>query len=298
MAHEDPALVYKHIVVKRKSMANMTASSADLRALRDARSRGGPLPENLKHLSHLVVGNTIETTVKHASGKVGWQDTPTELIPSREELRKLTVTQLRAKTRELGIKGVGDRKKEDIIELIIEQDTTRSRDAWDAQRGLGAPVEPKPIRYGAQEGIIVASLQKTHVPGGSEPLPLTPTVLTHPGFSEAEDAMGDFKKAAAELQARFKKYSDNKFRLLDPEFQRGCTLVTVVYTPIMASPKLTRGMDLFCEFHQVTRFGYVDVADFEVYSDNGEFPVTPPGTLELAMLMKSADEILPAPTVE
>lgn len=297
MSQEESPLVYKHIVVKRKSMARMTASPADLRKLRDATLAGGPLPDELKHLEHLRVKDTVNQTVKHATGKEGWSDQQTELIPDRDELRKLTVAQLRAKAREMGAgKKIGDRNKEDIIELIMEQDSLCDRNTWMEQRALSQV--DKPIRYNAQGGIIVATLQKQHVPGGNEPLPLTPTVLTHPGFFEAEDSMGEFKKAAEQLQARFKKYSDNKFRLLNPEFQKGCTLVTVVYTPIMASPKATKGMDLFCEFHQVTRFGYVDTSDFEVYSENGEFPVTPPGTLELAMLMKSADEILAPPTVE
>jgi len=268
MSHPDPALFYRHIVVKRKSMVNMTASSADLRALREARSQGGSLPENLKHLAHLIYQAPF--------------DGEAEVAPSREELLQMGVAQLRALARNMKVERVRSRNKEEIIDLILEQDPLHNQDTSTFH----------------QEGIIVASLQKQHIPGGSEPLPLTPTVLTHPGFHEAEDAMGDFKKAAEELQARFKKYSDNKFQLLSPEFQKGCTLVTVVYTPITASPKLTKGLDLFCEFHQVTRFGSVDTSDFEVYSDNGEFPVTPPGSLEMAMLMKSADEILPTPAVE
>lgn len=148
-----------------------------------------------------------------------------------------------------------------------------------------------PVKYRAQAGVVVATLNKKHIPGGDERLPLTPMVLSHPGFSHSDDPAADFLKAAFDLQAKFRAHSDRKFLLLDKWAQQGVTLVTVAYTPILAAPKADRGLELYCEFHQVTRMGHVDTSGFDVYSDSGEYPISPPNTAELLTMMKSADEL-------
>lgn len=157
----------------------------------------------------------------------------------------------------------------------------------DAMRERG---DEGPVKYRSQGGVVVATLNKKHIPGGNEPLPLTPSVLSHPGFRDADDPQAEFLKAAFDLQGKFRALSDRKFLLLDASQRAGITLVTVAYTPIMAAPKADRGLELFCEFHQVTRFGNVDTSGFEVYSDAGEYPISPPNAGELLSMMKSADE--------
>lgn len=148
------------------------------------------------------------------------------------------------------------------------------------------------LKYQRQEGVIVSRVNTKHIPGGDERLPLEPTMLHHPGFSQADDATAQYLECARELQAQFQKFSDRKFLLMEPQFRSGVTLVTVCITPITAAPRADVGLELFCEFHQVTRFGYVDTSDFEVYSEIGEYPISPPSSMDLTMMMKSADQIM------
>lgn len=150
------------------------------------------------------------------------------------------------------------------------------------------------VKYQPQEGVIVARLNTKHVPGGTESLPSEPTMLHHSGFEAADNPEAEYLRCARELQAQFEQFSDRKFLLMDPEMRSGVTLVTVCITPITAAPQAQLGLELFCEFHQTTRFGFVDMTGFEVYSEIGEFPFTPPTAMDLMLMMKSKDAIMGA----
>jgi hypothetical protein len=160
----------------------------------------------------------------------------------------------------------------------------------DAMKQRGG--ERTPVKYRQQEGVIVSRLNTQQIPGGCEPL--QPTMLHHPGFEHADSVEAEYLRCAQELQDEFQRHSDRKFLLMDPELQAGVTLVTVCITPIMAAPRATVGLELLCEFHQTTRFGFVDTTGFEVYSEIGKYPINPPSSMDLLMMMHPADAILGA----
>lgn len=152
--------------------------------------------------------------------------------------------------------------------------------------------ERETVGYKAQEGYIVSRIVTNHVPGGyNESLPNEPTMLLHPGFDQAEHVEGQYLACALELRQQFQDFSDRKFLLMDPALRAGVTLVTVCITPITAAPRADVGMELFCEFHQTTRFGFVDTEGFEVCSEVGEFPIAPPSSMDLMTMMKTRDEL-------
>ena len=152
--------------------------------------------------------------------------------------------------------------------------------------------ERVPVRYRPQDAVVVARVNDKYVPGGSEHLPLEPTMLNHPGFDHADNAEAQYLTCARELQEMFRDFSDRKFLLMDQELRSGTTLVTVCITPITAAPRADVGLELYCEFHQTTRFGYVDTEGFEVASEVGEYPISPPSAMDLLLMMRPADEIL------
>jgi len=152
--------------------------------------------------------------------------------------------------------------------------------------------ERSPVRVRAQEAVVVARVNDKHVPGGTEHLPVEPSMLMHPGFSHADNADAQYLECALQLQEMFQDFSDRKFLLMDPEMRAGVTLVTVCLTPITAVPRADVGLELYCEFHQTTRFGYVDTEGFEVASEMGAYPISPPSTLDLMLMMRPADEIM------
>ena len=69
-------------------------------------------------------------------------------------------------------------------------------------------------------------------------------------------------------------------------------MVTLVLTPIIAIPRADVGLELYCEFHQKTRFGFVDTDTFDVFSEIGEYPVECPTGMDMAMMFKTSDEVL------
>lgn len=152
--------------------------------------------------------------------------------------------------------------------------------------------EREKVGYKPQEGYIVSKIITNQVPGGcDEPLPSDPTMLVHPGFDHAENPDAEYMHCAMQLQEQIRDYSDRKFLLMDPMMRAGVTLVTVCITPITAAPRSDVGLELYCEFHQTTRFGFVDTEGFEVYSEVGDFPYAPPSTMDIMMMMKTRDEL-------
>lgn len=209
-------------------------------------------------------------------------------VPVDDDLKHLVVDDTLKKTmrKVMGWAGHGGRELEGTDDGVHGDNMLAEADAMAERKDDG------PLRYKRQQGVIVARLVQNKIPGGDDVLPTNPTVLSHPGFSDAEDAEQSFMDAALALQAIFTEFSDRKFLLLDKELREGVTLVTVAYTPIMAAPKASTGLDLSCTFHQTTRFGYVDTDTFDVHSEIGEYPIAPPGTMELTMMMKSVDQVL------
>lgn len=164
---------------------------------------------------------------------------------------------------------------------------------WPEEMEKEDPERYARTRFQADGAVIVATITKEHIPGGNERLPSVVSFLTHPAKFDDEEKLPEqaFLEAAGELQAIFKKNADQKFRLLSPHQRDMSTLVTVAYTPIMAYPLAERGFMVGCEFHQVTRMGRVDASTFEVYSDEGQYPIAAPNTIEMKTLMLTADEI-------
>jgi hypothetical protein len=155
------------------------------------------------------------------------------------------------------------------------------------------------IEYQRQEGVVVSTIIKDHMPGDPEGVyvPSNASYLFHPGFDSKPDAQGQYMRCAQELHAKFQAFSDNKFLLMAPELRAGLTLITLVMTPIIAVPRIDVGVELLMEFHQKTRFGHIDTDDFEVFSEIGEYPVQVPSDPDMAMMFVTKGEFLAAEAV-
>lgn len=149
------------------------------------------------------------------------------------------------------------------------------------------------LARGQRDVLVVARLNEEHVPGGGQ-LPNTATFWTYPANYSDMDPQAAFMEAALALQERFRQHSDTKFMLVPEDARAGVTLVTVAYSPIVAyplDPRLgERGFEVGIEFHQVTRFGSVNTDSFEVYSEEGVYPIHPPSEGSLLTLMKTVEE--------
>jgi len=202
---------------------------------------------------------------------------------------------------------VKDSFSKELVEQIFGRDEIEWSSAPDAVdvsnlaaelsvRRLAGDATPVKVRSPRAGGaVVVGQMTKVHIPGGNERLPTNPTALGHPGVADADDPVAAFMKCSEELRLRFQAYSDRRFTLGDPGMRKNCTLVTVVYAPIQAAPRAERGFELYCEFTQVTRMGSVDaLADgFDVLSETGEYPIRPPGGIEMVTMMRTAEELLP-----
>jgi len=147
------------------------------------------------------------------------------------------------------------------------------------------------LGYSPQEGVIVSRIIQDHIPGDlpGQAMPSNPSYLSHPGFESPENPQSDFMRCAQELHAQFQSFSDRKFLLMDKEMRAGVTLVTVVLTPIIAVPRADVGVELLCEFHQKSRFGFVDTEGFDVFSEVGEYPVQVPTDGDLRAMSQTLE---------
>ncbi len=234
MSEETPVRpVYRHIVVKRRNVAQLVADPELLRkAIRQQREiKDGEREKIDLNLQHLIKRNHLRNTMKNVYGK-DMSDEAADGVSS----------------------------------------------SW--------------LQGGA---IVVATLHKEKIPGGTEPLPAHATFWTQQVNLTDKDPQDSFMEAAVRLQERFQKHSDMKFKLLPSGTAAGMTLVTVAYSPIVAfalDPKFhATGFEVGMEFTQKTRFGRVETKGFEVYSEDGTYPVKPPEDGYMMMLMKSVDEI-------
>ena len=244
--------LYRHIIVKSRGLTESVATPEELQRLRRQLEVGDPVDPDLQHL---VVQNTLEGTMKKALKSSKWSNRADAEVVCDED-------------------GVDPTAVMEQVDLHNSQNLSG------------------PVKYRGQQGVIVKRLNQKHIPGGTESLPSKATRLEHPGFEQATDPVARYLECVTDLQKKFQDYSDQKFLLMDKDLRSSVTLVTVCFMPITASPRAYKGMELFCEFHQTTRFGSVDTDGFEVYSETGVFPHTPVSNMDMALIMKPADETL------
>jgi len=251
-APQEDRPIYRHIVVARKALVEHV-DVEQLRRLRQQLDAGVPIDEDLKHL---VVHDTLKASMKKVMGWAGHGDVP--------------------------IEGTDDGG---LNPGAVFDEAIARAERGDEKEG--------PVRYQRQSGVVVSRIVRDHIPGGldGEAMPGNAQMLHHPGFESADDPESEFLRAAEELQQKFEAFSDNKFLLLDDAFRAGCTLVTLVLTPITAIPRADVGVELLCEFHQKTRFGHVDTDSFEVFSEIGVFPIERPSDMDMALMFKTVDEV-------
>jgi hypothetical protein len=139
--------------------------------------------------------------------------------------------------------------------------------------------------------IVVATLNKQMIPGGTEPLPTNATFWSRRAHADDLGGHEAFIEAANKLQEQFQRHSDLKVLNLPETMRRGVTLVTVVYSPMLAYPLEDKGFEVGMEFIQKTRFGRVDTDGFEVYSEDGTYPMKAPNDGYMMTLLKTADEV-------
>jgi hypothetical protein len=223
-----------------------------LRRLRRQMDANQVIDEDLRHL---VVKDTLKQSVKKA---MAWAGHGNREVSAVED-------------------GLG------ADSLFAEADSQKMRGDEDAE-----------LQYQRQEGVIVSRIVMDHMPGDAEgtPMPQEPTYLFHPGFDSQAGAQDQYMRCAQELHAQFVKFSDRKFLLMEPALRAGLTLVTLVLTPIIAVPRVDIGVELLCEFHQKTQFGYVDTTQFEVFSEIGEYPIQVPSDGDMNMMFTTKDDFL------
>jgi|APSaa5957512622_1039677.scaffolds.fasta_scaffold00991_17 hypothetical protein len=248
---EEQRPVYRHIVAQRKALVQHVPTE-DLRRLRQQMEAGVEIDEDLRHL---VIHDTLHRSVRKAMKWAGHGDVKME-VSDGEGLSPGAI--------------LAEAKKMD-------------------ERGDEETV----LKYQRQEGVVVSHIIKDHIPGGveGEIMPGQSTLLGHPGFDTAPDASAEYLRCADALLKQFEAHSDRQFMLMDKDLRKACTLVTLVLTPIIAVPRAEVGLELLCEFYQKTRFGYVDIDSFEVFSETGEFPIDIPNDMDLAMMFKTVDEL-------
>jgi hypothetical protein len=163
--------------------------------------------------------------------------------------------------------------------------TVYGDDYTDPEEGM----DPGESSYGG--AIVVGTLRKHKIPGGTEPLPQHATFFSERVDFEGKSPQEAFIEAAERLQKRFRKHSDLQISNLPKETRAGVTLVTVAYSPIIAYPLEDIGFEVGMEFIQKTRWGSVSSADFIVESEDGTYPIQPPSDGTVVTMMASADEV-------
>lgn len=245
--------VYRHIVVQRKALVEHV-SAERLRRLRQQMEAGVPIDDDLKDL---VVHDTLKKSVRKAMAWAGHGKITLEAVESGG----ISVDMLKA-----------------------EMESRQERGDEDGG----------PVKYQRQEGVVVSRIIKDHMPGDREdvPMPSNPTYLSHPGYDSAGDRQAEYMRCAKELHAEFQAFSDRQFLLMEKDLRSSLTLITLVLTPIVAVPRADVGVELLCEFHQKTRFGHIDVDNFEVFSEIGEYPVQVPSDMDMATMFMTKDTFL------
>ncbi len=259
MPTTEPRPIYRHVVVQRKAMVEHI-NVEHLRRLRRQMEAGAKIDEDLRYL---IVKDTLKRSVKKAMAWAGHGDIPIESVDS-------------------GGLNPGA--------VFAEAAARAKRGDQDAEEA---------IQYERQEGVIVSRIEQNHFPGEEgRAMPANPAYLFHPGFDSKESAQTQYMSCAGELHQKFTAFSDRKFLLMDKELRAGLTLITLVLTPIIAVPRVDNGVELLCEFHQKTRFGHVDLDDFDVFSEIGEYPIQVPTDGDMHAMFQTKDEFLAAEAIQ
>jgi hypothetical protein len=158
-------------------------------------------------------------------------------------------------------------------------------------------------KYGSGGGYRpVARITRTQVPGGGRFSDLREHRLFVKGeFPQDVDPHVVYYKASHELREKFAKLSRERLREVPPELRAGATLVTVVEAPIMATSRFEwnahhidrqRGFDVVAFFRQGVRYSTEGLDTFNVYSEQGEYPIEVPTDIDMGILMKMDRQVL------
>lgn len=167
--------------------------------------------------------------------------------------------------------------------------------------------DPAHDRYRGEGVRVVARMTRTQVPGGGQFSELRQHQLFVKGeFPEGTDPHVVYYKASHDLREQFAKLSRKRLMEVPAELRAGAVLVTVVETPIVATARHTwedysrlknqddqfRGFDVVAHFRQGVRYSTEGLDTFNVYSEQGEYPIDVPSELDMGMLMKMDREVL------
>jgi len=205
-----------------------------------------------------------------------------------DDLKHLVVKDMLRKTVRKAMNWAGHKD----VEIEADENGLDAGAAFAEARMMKERGDKETLGYKPQEGVIVSRIVQEHIPGDmpGEAMPSNPQYLSHPGFDSPDDPQVSFMRCAQELHAQFQAFSDRKFMLMSPEMRAGVTLVTVVLTPIIALPRPDVGVELLCEFHQKTRFGFVDADSFDIFSEIGEYPIQVPTDGDMRAMFQTFDQ--------
>lgn len=168
--------------------------------------------------------------------------------------------------------------------------------------------DPVLQKYGPNSSTVpVARMTRTQVPGGGE-LRSLETHKLHIAAQIPPDADPHvvYYRAANDLREQFMRLSRQKLLDLSPELRRGAFIVTVVESPILATSRHTwedehreqwknkrvSGFDVTAYFRQGIRYSTKGLDTFNIYSEQGEYPIDVPKDIDIALLMKMDREVL------
>lgn len=125
------------------------------------------------------------------------------------------------------------------------------------------------------------------------------------------DAIGDtdphalYYQAALKMRAQFQQHTIARLTELNEWQRKEVNLVTVVHQPIYARPLgmmsgsrdpfNKAGFEVACEFQTLlyrSHYRTPDLTDFTEYSATGEYPIDPPNSIEMGILMKLDRDVL------
>jgi len=174
-------------------------------------------------------------------------------------------------------------------------------------------------------GIPVARITRNRDPGGTSLAFLTPrdgAITSRPCLPAGVNPHTAYYTASLDIQRRFAQFSRQTLDMVPAEMRPLASLVTVVYSPIHARPVGVQetvdqdwaafdsawfqdarksnedetGYDVACRFSQFVRVSGArqGVETFRQYSDQGEFPIQVPSTIDMALLMRMDKEVINA----
>lgn len=193
-------------------------------------------------------------------------------------------------------------------ELVVPQADLLKGHVVVQKKGLTERIpadDPVHQRYGGPNSGVraVARMTRTQVPGGGRFSELRPHQLFVKGeFPEGTDPHVIYYKASHDLREQFARLSRERLMEVPAELRAGAVLVTVVETPIIATHRQNwrygdegervQGFDVVAHFRQGIRYSTEGLDTFNVYSEQGEYPIDVPSELDMGMLMKMDREVL------